>query len=55
MNNDIKSLAPKVIEVIAKEITAQANKAQPISIKATKEKVVKALLEEINRVFPDGR
>jgi len=58
MNNEIKSLAPKFVEVIAKEIALQAKAAQSvnnISIKATKEKFVKSLLEEINKALPDGR
>jgi hypothetical protein len=57
MNNEIKSIAPKFVEIIAKEIALQAKAARSadnISLKATKEKFVKSLLDEINKALPDG-
>jgi hypothetical protein len=56
MNNEAKSIAPKLVEIIAKEIALQAKAAKStdnISIKATKEKFVKTLLDEINKALPD--
>lgn len=57
MNTEIKALAPKIVEVIAKEIALQAKAARStdsISLKATKEKFVKSLLDELNKALPDN-
>lgn len=58
MNSEIKSLTPKFVEIIAKEIALQAKNAQTsysISTKNVKDKFVKLLMEEINRVLPDSK
>lgn len=53
---EIKQLAPKIVEVLAKEIAAQAKTAtanNPLSVKAIKEKFSKELLDEVNKILPD--
>lgn len=58
MTNDIKQLAPKFVQIIATEIANQAKTAQSvnsISVKSTKERFVKALMEEINKALPDNK
>lgn len=58
MNNEIKTLVPKLVEIIAKDIALQAKNAlttNSISTKNVKDKFVKILMEEINRVLPDSK
>lgn len=58
MNNEIKALVPKLVEIIAKDIALQAKNAltiNSISTKNVKDKFVKMLMEEINRVLPDSK
>lgn len=58
MNNEIKALVPKFVEIIAKDIALQARNAQTtnsISTKNIKDKFLKELMEEVNRVLPDSK
>lgn len=53
---EIKQLAPKVVEVLAKEIAVQAKSAtsnNPLSLKKIKDDFVKELLNEVNKILPD--
>lgn len=54
MNETLKSIAPKLVELIAKELAEQAKNAtsiNSISVKNVKEKSFKLLNEEVDRVL----
>lgn len=56
MTNDIKNIAPKVVELIAREVATQAKNATSvnnISVKLVKEKFLKLLSEEVSKALPD--
>ena len=56
MNNDIKNIAPKIVEIIAKELALQAKSATSVnslSIKTVKEKFLKLLSDEVNKALPE--
>lgn len=54
MNETLKSIAPKLVELIAKELAEQAKNAtsiNSISVKNVKEKSFKLLSDEVDKVL----
>ena len=54
MNETLKSIAPKLLELIAKELAEQAKSAtsiNSISVKNAKEKSFKLLNEEVDKLL----
>jgi hypothetical protein len=54
MNETLKSIAPKLVELIAKELAEQAKNSTSInniSVKSVKEKTLKLLSDEVDKTL----